>query len=189
MKSNPSTIALGLLGAAIALYALAVQPCSKALVTARAKLAELTSRQVAMEMDVANKASLEKRIALLEKATAANRAALISPMLNSYAMRAKSFLDAFAREAGLVNVEYHEGGMRTLPVPGAQLPLHRTARRSVKITATGDYAAAISFILRAEKELPLMAMQALKVTPQKDDPVAQSIELTVEWPVEGEVIK
>ena len=55
--------------------------------------------------------------------------ALLTPLLESWAMRAKSKLDVFAAEAGLLNVDYSELPVRALPVP-KPLPKQRWCWRS-----------------------------------------------------------
>jgi len=58
------------------------------------------------------------------------------------------------------------------------------------VKARGDYAAIASFVLRAERDLPMMTVQSVSITPGKnDDQDLQCAELILEWPCEGEVIK
>jgi len=190
MKYDPAVISLGLFVGAIALYSAAVSPMAKSLIKTRASFVNKSVRLEAIELGIRLRADIEKRVAELERTMIARRNEWISPMLDSYSMRAKAFLDTMAREAGLVGVEYSEGSFRALPVPKSCLPKTRTGRRSVHLRAQGDYAAVASFILRAEKELPRMTVQALKITPARTgSPVRQDVDLVLEWPCEGMVIK
>jgi len=192
MKTNPPLIALLIFLATIAIYMTVVSPLSSALFKNRAALTEDELRLSAMQLGVTTQADVKNRIAELEATNALRRATWISPMLNSYAMRAKSFLDAMATESGLTGMEYSEGTFRALPVPKTQLPDVRTARRSVRMRAMGDYAAMASFLLRAERDLPMMCLQSMSVASPKNGPATadvQEIEMTFEWPYEGEVIK
>jgi len=190
MKYDPAVISIGLFVGAIALYSAAVTPMSKALTKMRAQLVNASSRLDTIEMDIRLRKDTEKRVAELERQMNAARGEWISPMLDSYPMRAKAFLDTMAREAGLVSVEYSEGSFRALPVPNNRLPETRTGRHTVRLRAHGDYAAVASFILRAEAELPYMTVQALKIQQtQSGSPDRQELDLLLEWPCEGKVIK
>jgi len=190
MKSNSSAIALLLIGISIAIYIGVIAPVSDSLIKSRKELLDAQVRLNSIELAIAQRSDVEKRVAQAEKKNEANRATWLAPMLNSYGMRVKSLLDAAATESGLVNVEYGEGGVRALPVPQECLPERRTARRSVRIRAAADYAAVASFLMRAEKEQPLMTLQALSIVSGKNgNAELQDIEMVLEWPCEGMVIK
>lgn len=192
MKTSPQLVALLLFLTAIALYVAAVGPLSTALTKARAELANDQTRLSTMQMDISMQPEIKKRIAELEAKNERHRAEWIAPMLNSYAMRAKSFLDAAATESGLANVEYNEGAFRALPVPKILLPDQRTARRSVRVKAMADYAAAASFLMRAERDLPALCLQSLTIEQARVSGASadrQEVEMVFEWPCEGEVIK
>jgi len=191
MKANPPLVALFIFLTTIAVYVAGISPLSSALNRARASLAADEARLSVMQTEVTMKQGLQDRIRELEKANRANRDALLVPMLNSHAMRGKSFLDAIAVESGLVGMEYTEGTFRALPVPKVQLPERRTARRSVRVHARGDYAAAASFLMRVERDLPTVCLQSLSIAPiqQNATPDMQEINMAFEWPCEGEVIK
>jgi len=188
MKTNPSAIALILLGLAVVVYLGVISPLSGSLLKARATLTEERSHLTNVELTIAQRESFRERIAQLEKTNATSRAAWLTPMLNSYGMRAKSLLDNIATESGLTNVEYNEGKFRALPLPNGRLPVQRTARMSIRLKAVADYAAIVSFLLRAEKELPLMAVQAIAIQPTQNADL-QSVEADLEWPCEGKVIR
>jgi len=190
MKSSSATLAAVMFLGAIALYAVVISPLSASLGKSRGMLTDELLRRSKMELTISQKNDYAIRNEKLARENAAQRTNWMAPMLNSYSMRAKSFLDDLARESGLVGVEYGEGGIRALPIPKTGLPKQRTGRRSVRIQANGDYAAIASFILRAEREQPLMTLQSLAIT---QDPRStadrQHMELVVEWPCEGEEIK
>jgi len=190
MKTNPSTIAIILLLFAAAAYLGGVAPMSKSLLKLRGQQTELESRLAEIEMGAGQHATLRERIAQLERQNGANRDTLITPVLNSYAMRVKSLVDTMATEAGMTDIEYAEENLLALPVPKGPLPTNRTARRAVRIKAMADYAAAISFLLRAERELPLMTLQSLSIRqPKVPRTQQQEVEIVLEWPGKGEVIK
>jgi len=190
MKTNSSTVALLLIAVSVAVYIGVVTPLSASLLKVRKALSDAEVRLNGVELAISQRTDVEKRVAEVEKANEARRSTWLSPMLNSYGMRVKSLLDAAATESGLVNVEYAEGEFRALPMPKEHSPDRRTARRSVHVRASADYAAAVSFLLRAEKEQPLMALQALSITaPKVGGPERQDVEMVLEWPCEGMVIK
>jgi hypothetical protein len=108
---------------------------------------------------------------------------MLTPLLESYAMRAKSILDPFALGAGLVDVDYADEAFRALPLT-KPMPRQLHTRAAVKMTATGSYQEAISFLLRLEKELPLTSVQSFAITAQQD-PEAQLISMVIEWPAKG----
>jgi len=188
MKTTPSTIALVLLILSVLAYAGIVSPMSAALITARTRLSDEESRLTGAELAIAGRTDVKTRLAVLEAENAKLRSTWLTPMLNSYAMRAKSLLDVAATEAGLGNVDYNEGAFRALPIPPGAMPERRTARQSVRIRATADYAALVSFLLRAERDFPLLALQALTVKPT-EAAECQEAEITLEWPCEGKVIR
>jgi len=190
MKANPTLIALLLLILSISAYVGVVTPMSGALLKARTELTDESLRLGAVEMTITQHSDVKDRIARLEKENELHRSTLLSPMLNSFGMRAKSLIDDLATESGLMNVEYGEGAFRALPLPKERIPQNRTARQTVKIKATADYAAIASFLLRIEKELPLVALQSLTIMPPKSgSPDLQEMEMALEWPCEGRVIK
>jgi len=188
MKSNSSVIALALLVLSVVLYVGGLKPMSSALLKTRSELTDEEIRLSSVELTNNQREDVKARAAALEKDNERRRATLLSPLLNSYAMRVKSLVDAMAAESGLVNVEYEEGALIALPVPKERLPNNRTARRSVRIKALADYAAAVSFIMRIEKELPLLTVQSVTIQPSKG-PDRQEVAVVLEWPVKGEVIR
>ena len=111
--------------------------------------------------------------------------AMLTPLLESWAMRAKSKLDVFAAEAGLKNVDYTELPVRALPVP-SPLPRQLYARRPIKASCRGSYAEIVSFLMRVEKELPYVSMQSFLLDVQQD-PEMQRGDIVFEWLVKGAV--
>ena len=61
-------------------------------------------------------------------------------------------------------------------------------RRPIRITARGSYMGAISFLMRVEKEHPLVTLQSMNIT-TNPDPDQQRIEMVFEWPAKGEKTK
>jgi len=190
MKQNPLTIPILIVAISVALYMGALSPLSNSLLKARNQLTDSQGRLDTIEMNIRQKESMRERLAVLEAGNATRRTVWLTPLLNSYAMRAKAQLEVLAAEAGLANVEYLEGKMRALPLPKGPIPKRRTARRSVTVRAAADYAAAASFVMRVEKELPQVTLQSFTIKAPKNGMVEkQDFEICLEWPGEGEVIK
>ena len=108
---------------------------------------------------------------------------MLEPLLGSYAMRAKSILEPLAFDAGLSNLDYAEATTRALPLP-RPAPKQLHMRRPIRITARGSYMGAISFLMRVEKEHPLVTLQSMNIT-TNPDPDQQRIEMVFEWPAKG----
>jgi len=192
MKSNSSLISIGLLVLAFILYVGGIGPMSTSLLKTRSEVADEEVRLTSIELTNGQREDFKSRVTALEQGNAKLRATWLSPLLNSYAMRVKSLVDAMATECGLTNVEYEEGPLIALPVPKEQLPESRTARRAVRVKALADYAAAVSFVMRAEKDLPLLTVQSLSIQQPKNGQGQvdrQEVVITFEWPAQGEVIK
>ena len=111
---------------------------------------------------------------------------LLEPLLESYAMRAKSLLDPLAADVGLTIGDYAEMPVRKLPLPKPQAP-QLYARKPIRMTCTGSYATIISFLLRVEAKMPLVSLEAFSLKTQKD-PDNQSATIVFEWPIKGEKV-
>ena len=109
---------------------------------------------------------------------------LLEPLLESYAMRAKSLLDPLAADVGLTIGDYAEMPVRKLPLPKPQAP-QLYARKPIRMTCRGSYATIISFLLRVEAKMPLVSLEAFSLKTQKD-PDNQSATIVFEWPIKGE---
>ena len=168
---------------AVVLYLVGVEPAEEKLRRTNGELSELEGRHESMMRNLRGRAAITNRLAAAEAGLAPFREAMIEPFLESYAMRAKTIIDNFALAAGLADVEYSELPPLTLPVP-KRLPERLHARQPIRITARGSYQAAVSFLLRVEKELPLVTLEALEITATAE-PNSQQLEFILEWPVPG----
>lgn len=180
-KSLLITAVLGAIAAGI--YLFAVEPIEAKLVRVKAELESAESRHTMMMRNLEGAEAAEKRIAAYEKDLAPFKAAMLTPLLESYAMRAKSILDPIALGAGLSDTSYEELPPLALPVP-KRLPKQLYARLPVKLTAGGSYQAAVSFLMRLEKEFPLVILQSLAITAGRGNN-EQHIVMTLEWPIIG----
>lgn len=165
------------------IYLFCVQPCSDELATARRNLAELQDKQYRTDIDLKRSGTVTKDLNELEAGLKPFHDAMLVPLLESYAMRAKSLLDPLALGAGLDDVTYSDEPFRALPLP-TPMPRQLHTRVAVKLTATGSYQQAVSFLLRLEKEMPLVSLQQLDIT-ARSTPETQSVSMVLEWPAKG----
>ena len=127
---------------------------------------------------------MKERLAVIKAQRQDYLNGLLNPMLESYAMRAKSLLDPLAEDVGLSVSDYTELPVRRLPLPKPQSP-QLYARKPIRLTCTGSYATIVSFLLRVEEKLPLVSLEAFSLKTQKD-PDNQSATIVLEWPIKGE---
>jgi len=180
-----STVVLGVVATAI--YLLAVDPASAALSRERVRLEGLRDSQRRMTTDLSTAGTVQKTLEDLEAEMKPFADAELTPLLGSYAMRAKSLLDPLTAGAGLVDVEYSEEDTRKLPVP-MPMPKQLHARAAVRIGARGSYQAIASFLLMLEKNFPLVSLQAMQIQSQST-PMKQSVAMILEWPTKGAVTR
>ncbi len=168
---------------ATVIYLFCVQPCSDELMVARRNLAELQDKQYRTDIDLKRSGTVSKDLNDLEAELKPFRDAMLVPLLESYSMRAKSLLDPIALGAGLDDVTYSDEPFRALPLP-TPMPRQLHTRVAVKLTATGSYQQAVSFLLRLEKEMPLVSLQKLDIT-ARSIPESQAVTMVLEWPAKG----
>ena len=167
----------------VVIYLFCLQPCESQLARARRTLAELQGRQSQTNGDLRSAGTVKKDLADLESALEPYEEAMLVPLLESYAMRAKTILDPIALGAGLEDVRYTDEPFRALPLP-RPMPRQLHTRAAVKVMARGSYQQAVSFLLRMERELPLVSLQQFEVASQST-PEAQSVMFVLEWPAKG----
>lgn len=184
-SKNPVFLSALILAAAAILYLFAVQPAQMSIGKAKRELEGLREQRRIMERDLKDSARVKEALAEIDARQKPYLDALLTPLLESWAMRAKSLLDPIASDVGLTIVDYAEQPVRALPLP-KQLPRQLFARRPIRVVCKGSYAEIASFILRVEKLLPHVMLQALQIKAQKD-PEAQSAEIVLEWPAKGEL--
>lgn len=168
---------------ATVLYMFCVQPCADRLSAMKRTLAELEDRQYRTNIDLKRSDTVVKDLAELDAALKPYGDAMLVPLLDSYPMRAKSLLDPLALGAGLDDVTYTDEPFRALPLP-KPMPRQLYTRAAVRLTATGSYQQAISFLLRLERDLPLVSLQRLDITASQS-PERQAISMVLEWPAKG----
>ena len=174
---------LAVAGVAVILYLFAVQPCQDSIAKSRRELDSLEGQLRVTMRDLRDSSRVKNMLSEIETARQPFMDALLTPLLESWAMRAKSKLDPLAADVGLKVVDYAEMPVRALPLP-KPAPYQLYARRPIRITARGSYVEIASFILRVEKMLPFVSLQSLNIKVQKT-PETQSAEIVLEWPVKG----
>ena len=184
-SKNPFFLSALILAVAVVIYLFAVQPALMSIDKAKRDLDGLTDQLNVMERDLKDSARVKGMLAEIDEKQKPYLNALLTPLLESWAMRAKSLLDPIASDVGLTIVDYAEQPVRALPLPTPP-PRQLFARHPIRVIAKGSYAEIASFLLRVEKLLPHVALQALQIKAQKD-PEAQSAEIVLEWPAKGEL--
>ena len=169
--------------AAVIAYMFCVMPAQTSLARARQDLENLQQRQSVASRDIRGAQQLKVRLDELEKARKPFLDGLLTPLLESYAMRAKAILDPIAAESGLTVTDYAEQPKRLLPLTKPQAP-QLYARQPVRLTCRGSYAAIVSFMMRVEKVLPLVSVESFALKAQQNNDV-QTATLVLEWPVLG----
>ena len=168
---------------AVILYLFAVQPCQDSIAKAKRELDSLDGQLRVTTRDLKDSPRVKNMLSGIETARQPFMDALLTPLLESWAMRAKSKLDPLAADVGLKVADYAEMPVRALPLPNPA-PKQLYARRPIRVTAHGSYAEIASFIQRVEKMLPDVALQSLNIKTQRT-PEMQSAEIVFEWPVKG----
>lgn len=173
------TLVFGALAAG--LYFFALESTETALAKAERALRSETARHHALMANLARADAIRAGLKKAEGERDAYRPALIEPLLESTAMRAKAHVDGLAVSCGLVGMEYEALPAIDLPIVGTA-PKQRFARCPIRITCSGTYQAAVSFLRCVEREFPLVALEALTVT-ARANPDAQQIVFVLEWPM------
>ena len=181
---NPFFMSALILAGAAVIFLFAVQPAQMSIEKAKRELNGLTDQRRVMERDLKDSARVKGMLAEIDAAQKPYLDALLTPLLESWAIRAKSLLDPIAADVGLNIVDYAEQPVRALPLPTPP-PRQLYARHPIRVVCKGSYAEIASFVLRVEKLLPHVALQSLLIKAQKD-PDAQLAEFVLEWPAKGE---
>lgn len=137
-----------------------------------------------------NAAGIKQRLEEQTAALAPFRSALLDPgELDSYAESARKTLLPLALGAGLSDIYCSVEGVRALPVPPGGLPRQLYARQGIRIKAVGSYQEAVSFLLRVERDLPLVSLQSMDIEVKNDSKTEQAVTFVLEWPIKGKVTR
>ena len=113
-------VAIGVV--AVVLYMFCVEPSQTALQKAKTDLSGLQDKQAQMVRDLKGAGLVKERLEVIKSQRQDYLNGLLHPMLESYAMRAKSLLDPLAEDVGLSVSDYAELPVRRLPLPKPQSP-------------------------------------------------------------------
>ena len=152
-RSFAATLAFS--AVAVAIYMFGVLPARDSLAREERRKDELSLSQNRIRADLANSGNVKKTLEELDEKARPFMEAMLTPLHHkSYAMRAKDMLDPLVLGAGMTGVNYKEEKFLALPVPNP-LPVQLYERASIKLTAIGSCQAALSFLLRLERDFPL----------------------------------
>ena len=180
-------LTLGFGAIAAALYFLAIESTETMLSKTRRTLQDRTLRHRTVMTNLSRADAVTKDLANDSARLAAYEQEMIEPLLESTAMRAKSFVDPLATGCGLVGIEYEQESPIALPIIGSA-SREQYVRCPVKMTCRGSYQAAVSFIQCVEKRFPLVALEAFSVS-AGSDPDLQLISIIFEWPMRKGAVK
>lgn len=173
---------------AVVVYMFCVQPAQVALVRERQELESLQARQDIAHREIRGEQALKERLDGIKATRQRFLDHLLVPLLESHAMRAKSIVDPIAAESGVTVQDYQERPRRLLPLVKPLAAPQLYARQPIHLVCRGSYAAIISFMMRIEKTLPFVAVEAFSLKAQTDNDV-QTAEMVLEWPILGENTK
>ncbi|MDA3923575.1 MAG: hypothetical protein PF904_02615 [Kiritimatiellae bacterium] len=111
---------------------------------------------------------------------------ILTPLFNSYAMRAKTLITPYAILSGLTIENVKE----LPPIPLQQpFPLQKEAfcRQPIEFTASGSYTQLTAFVSYVEKELPMSILSSLEISSQPRLPEIHKIKVSFEWPTKTEL--
>ena len=179
-RSMLLTLVLG--GIATALYFVAVESTEANLLRVRQDLESQSQKHRLMMSNINRADQVKKELVDAELRLDEYRKALIKPLLNSTAMRAKSFVDALAAGCGLAGMEYEAMAPLPLPANPKAMPLKKYSRCPIRIRCVGSYQGAVSFVRCVERQFPLVALESMSVTTRQESDV-QQVEVVLEWPM------
>ena len=118
-SKNPLFISALIFAAAAVIYLFAVQPAQMSIAKAKCELSGLVEQRRIMERDLKDSARVKGMLAEIDAKQKPYLDALLTPLLESWAMRAKSLLDPIAADVGLTIVDYAEQPVRAPEAPAA----------------------------------------------------------------------
>lgn len=178
------SLTLGLAAGAVLLYAFVLLPAQTRLEQLRRTRTDKQDHLDDITRDLRDSGNVENRLKQSEQNLKPYKESLLSPLLGSSAMRLKSLLDQLATAAGLSHATYAELPDRALPLPKPR-PEQPYVRRPIRMTCTGSFASAVSFLLRVRRDFPLTTLGGLTVSALRDCE-RQNFEFIFECPAAGE---
>ena len=170
---------------AAGLYFGVIEQTETKLVKVRKEVTTNAQRNRTVAANLARSDEVKKQVAEAEEKLEKFRAAMIRPLLESTAMRAKSYVEPLAVGCGLTGMVYESLEPIKLPVVRV-IPQRKYVRCPIRMTCVGSYQKAVSFVRCLEKEFPLVAVAAITIT-SRNEANAQQVAIVLEWPMEADV--
>lgn len=157
----------------------------RALNNARKKLATERSSLEVMKRDVGVAESLKRDVAVQRADLyAITNTHTLTPLLNSYAMRAKELLSPAAAASGFSIGDVRE--RYRVPLPTASLSVDLFFDRiGIEIAGVGSYREIADFVAEVERTLPYASLAGLTLNGQRTDPLRHRAAVVLEWPAQG----
>lgn len=170
---------------AAGLYFGVIEQTEMKLVQVRKDVELNTQRSRTVAANLSRSEDVKKKVKDAEERLEKYRAAMIKPLLESTAMRAKSYVEPLAVGCGLTGMVYESLEPIKLPVVRV-VPQRKYVRCPIRMTCVGSYQKAVSFVRCLEKEFPLVAVAAITIT-SRNEANAQQVAIVLEWPMEADV--
>ncbi len=184
-KAALIVIACALLNATLVYFI--VLPLKNRVKDAQAKFDDLIANNENIQEIIA---TTDDKRALVEKLEKEHQklidSGVLTPLLNSYTMRAKTLVEPLALQYGLTINDVTELPLIPMRHP-AELETVAYARLPIEFTTSGSYTQITAFISYTEQELPMVALSSLKIIPQNRDPENHLVKISLEWPIEQKV--
>ena len=174
---------------ATVLYLFMVEPAESKLRSEQRRLSELQDKLSRISSDLKASGDIAKNLESLNADKKPFDDAILEPLFGSYSMSARKKLEPLLLGAGLTEINYADAPFRALPVPMPIMPRQLHTRAAVKITCRGSYQGAVSFLLRLERDFPLVSLQSFDFAVAKDSKSLQDITYVLEWPAVGKVTR
>ncbi len=149
----------------------------------RLEAQEKSLTEMRRSLEAATNLDRELAIAQAELYSITN-AHVITPLLNSYAMRAKELLAESAEACGFAIADVRERYRVPFPTVSTAVDLYFD-RIGIEVSGTGSYEAIAAFVAGAEESLPYAAVAGLAISSQRTTPLRQRATIVFEWPVKG----
>lgn len=98
---------------------------------------------------------------------------LLEPLLDSYAMRAKTLLEAEADAASLSGVQFSDVGSYALMPAVTPVSKSPYVLRGVRVTAFGSYQRLATFVCRVERLFPMVLVDSVTISAELGRDIAQ----------------
>jgi Tfp pilus assembly protein PilO len=168
---------------AAGLYFGVIEQTESKLIQVRKEVTQHTERNRKVAANLSRSEDVKKQVAEAESKLEKFRAAMIKPLLESTAMRAKSYVETLAVGCGLSGMVYESLAPIKLPVVKT-IPQKKYVRCPIRMTCVGSYQKAVSFVRCLEKDFPLVAVSSITIT-SRSEANAQQVAIVLEWPMES----